>query len=119
MKTQTRPTRTRTTTRRSSSIPQQRRPGDVPAPPHRRGRTAIALAAAITAAAGLTALVVGVVGGAEAESPPAPGVPPVVEAPRDGSDQRLLNEAAERLQREQQESAYGSDRRLYNMAAER
>src|SRR5687768_4761327 len=54
------------------------------------GRAAMVAAALAVAGVGLTAFVVGVSGGSDAENPPAPDVPPSVEmeVPR-GVDQRL------------------------------
>jgi hypothetical protein len=80
------------------------------------GRAAMVVAALAVTGVGLTAFVVGVSGGSDAENPPAPDVPPSVEmeVPR-GVDQRLY-ELAEKHAAELRESGPGPDRRLYELA---
>jgi hypothetical protein len=80
------------------------------------GRAAVVTAALAVTGIGLTAFVVGVGGGSDAENPPAPDVPPSVEmkVPQ-GVDQRLY-ELAEKHAAEQRESGPGPDRRLYELA---
>jgi hypothetical protein len=80
------------------------------------GRAAVVTAALAVSGIGLTAFLVGVSGGSDAENPPAPDVPPSVEmkVPQ-GVDQRLY-ELAKKHAAEQRESGPGPDQRLYELA---
>jgi hypothetical protein len=80
------------------------------------GRAAVVTAALAVSGIGITAFAIGVSGGSDADSPPAPDVPPAVEmeVPQ-GVDQRLY-ELAEKQAAEQRESGPGPDRRLYELA---
>ena len=82
----------------------------------RTGRAAMLTAALAVSGVGLTAFVLGVTGGSDAENPPAPDVPPTVEmkVPQ-GVDQRLY-ELAEKHAAEQRKAGPGPDRRLYELA---
>jgi hypothetical protein len=81
------------------------------------GRAAMVIAALAVSGVGLTAFAIGVTGGSDQQSPPAPDVPPAVEVevPPRGVDQRLY-ELAEKHAAEQREAGPGPDQRLYELA---
>ena len=83
---------------------------------HRGGRAAMAIAALAVAGVGLTAFAVGVTGGSDAETPPAPDIRQTVKKETlQGVDQRLY-ELADKHAARLEKSGPGPDRRLYELA---